>query len=383
MRAFIARFFLWMACLSADVLKIDGPGKITSEWEERALGIKYGVTTLDKAVHEMVNGLISDIFDEAFIKKISEAIKKQPTGESEFIDYWDNGTLKAKLPFKDGKAHGHLHGWYENGADAFKGHFCDGVKQGVHITFYKSEGRGNGNKARRLTYSVYGKLDGDQQRIYQNGRLWLSSEYENGLAHGSLEAWDEKQKQYLSVDYKKGFRRRYPPPAPARRRKIVRHDCRYVGEAIREFEKVAANEFGVFSNGSGAGMPNDVESISVSLTIYKKGVIEEARELIVKLTERFVEIINKHEKLRPYLREYPFTHLRAHVSLGFSDKSGMKYQDGSIAYALIGSSNQVFYCISEPNSHMLTDFFDEPYAKALEIVRAKDRERASLEMIKK
>ena len=180
MRMFIASLFLWMGYLSADVVRIDDPNKITSEWEERVLGIKYGVTTLEKAAHEMVNGLISDIFDETFIQKISEAIKKKPTGEGEFLDYWENGTLKAKLPFKDGKAHGHLHGWYENGADAFKGHFSNGVKQGVHIIFYRSGGRENGNKARRLTYSVDGKLDGDQQKTYENGRLWLSVEYENG-----------------------------------------------------------------------------------------------------------------------------------------------------------------------------------------------------------
>ncbi len=379
----VVSLVLWMGCLSADVIKIDGPNKITSEWEERALGIKYGVTTLDKAVHEMVKGMISEIFDEIFIQKISEAIKKQPNGEGEFVDYWENGVLKARLPFKDGKAHGHLHGWYENGVDAFKGHFCNGVKQGTHITFYKVNPMQTTKEARIFRYNEEGKLDGEQEKCYRTGRLMTVVIYENGLAHGALEAWDDKEEQYLSVDYKKGFRRRYPPPAPARRRKIVRHDCRYVNEAVREFEKVAANEFGVFSDGSGASMPFDVDSISVSLTIYKKGVIEEARELIVKLTERFTEIINQNEKLRPYLREYPFAHLRAQVSLSFCDKSGITYQDGSIAHVTNSSSDRIFYLINEPNSYRYKDAYDEPYAKALEIVRAKDRERASLEMIKK
>jgi hypothetical protein len=377
----VVSLFLWMGCLSADVLKIDGPNKITSEWEERALGIKFGVTTLDEAVHEMVNGMISDIFDVTFIQKISEIIKKQPTGEGEFIDYWDNGTLKAKLPFKDGKAHGHLHGWHENGVDAFKGHFCNGVKQGTHITFYKVNPKQTTKEARIFRYNEEGKLDGEQEKCYRTGRLMTVVIYENGLAHGALAAWDDKEKQYLSVDYKKGFRRRYPPPAPARRRKIERHDCRYVDEAIREFEKVAANEFGVFSDGSGASMPNDVESISVSLNIYKKGVIEEARELIVKLTERFTEIINQNEKLRPYLREYPFAHLRAQVSLSFCDNTGMTYQDGSIAHVTNSSNDKIFYLINEPNSYRYKDAYDEPYAKALEIVRAKDKERAAVEKL--
>ncbi len=378
----VASLFLWMGYLSADAARIDGPKKITSEWEERLLGITYGVTTLDKAVHEMVNGMISDIFDETFIQKISEAIKKQPKGEGEFVDYWDNGVLKAKLPFKDGKAHGHLHGWHEDGGDAFKGHFSNGVKQGTHITFYKKKPKQLIVEARILRYNPEGRLDGDQQKSHENGRLWLSVEYENGLAYGALEAWDEKEKLYLSVDYKKGFRRRYPPPAPARRRKIVRQDSSYVNEVIREFRKVAVNEYGVCSVGSGAGMPNDVESISVSLSVYKRGVIEEGRELIVKLTEKFVDIINNHENLRPYLREYPFTHLRAQVSLGYCDSNGMEYQDGSIAHVVSGG-NRIAYSISEPNSYRYTNVAREPYATAVEIVHAKDGERAALEKLKK
>jgi hypothetical protein len=360
MRMLIASLCLWVGYLPADAARIDGPNKITSEWEKRVLGITYGVTTLDKAVHEMVNGMISDIFDETFIQKISEAIKKQPKGEGEFVDYWENGTLKAKFPFKDGKAHGHLHGWHEDGDDAFKGHFSNGVKQGTHITFYKKKPKQLIVEARILRYNSEGKLDGKQSRCYHTGRLMTTVVFENGLAYGALTAWDDKEKLYLSVDYKKGFKRRYPPPAPARRRKVVRQDLSYVNEVIREFRKVAVNEYGVFSVGSGAGMPNDVESISVSLTVYKKGVIAEARELIIKLTERFVEIVNKHEKLRPYLREYPFTHLRAQVSFSYCDRNGMKYQDGSIAHVVSGASNKIWYSVSEPNSHMYTDCYVEP-----------------------
>ena len=379
----VASLFLWMGYLSADAVRVDGPNKITSEWEERVLGITYGVTTLDKAAHEMVNGLISDIFDVTFIQKISEAIKKKPTGEGEFLDYWENGVLKAKLPFKDGKAHGHLHGWYENGVDAFKGYFCEGVKQGVHIIFYRSEERQNKNKARLLRYTEQGLLDGIITKNYSDGELMVVVIYENGLAHGALEAWDDKEKLYLSVDYKKGFKRRYPPPSPGRRKYIERKDCRYVNEVIREFKQVAAGEFGVQAVGSGAGMPFDVESISVSLSVYKKGVIEEARELMVRLTERFVEIINKHENLRPYLREYPFTHLRVEVSLGYCDNNGMVYQDGSIAHVVTGVSNRISYSIREPNSYRYTSFAREPYATAVEIVHAKDRERAALDKLNK
>jgi len=387
MKAFISSCILCIGCLFADAAMIEGPDRITSEWEEKVLGIKYGVTTLDKAVDEMVHGLIPEIFDETFIQKVSGAIKKQPTGEGEFIDYWGNGTLKAKLPFKDGKAHGHLHGWHEDGNDAFKGFFCEGVKQGVHITFYKMEPKQPMKDARILVYNEQGKLSGSQKTSYETGELKTKIIYENGLAHGALAAWDANKKQYLSVNYKKGIKQKTPPPPQGKRKIIERPDERYVSEVINEFAKAAVKEFGLEVSSSGAGMPFDVESIIANFTMRKQSTIEEARELIVRLTERFVEITNKHEKLRPYLREYPFSPYRASVDLHFYDKNGLYYEDGSVhSVGMDNNKHLVYSTVASAVSKKNRDYviaLKEPYEKAVEIVRAKERERVALEKLKK
>ena len=385
MKAFIGSCILCIGCLLAAM--IDSPDRITSEWEEKVLGVKYGVTTLDKAVDEMVHGLISEIFDEAFIQKIADGIKKQPIGEGEYVEYWGNGKLKAKLPFKDGKAHGHLHGWHEDGNDAFKGHFCEGVKQGVHMIFYRPEPRRGINKARLLIYNSDGKLHGDQRKSHENGNLWLSVEYEKGILGGALEAWDVKGKQYLSVDYKKGVKQKNSPPPNGKRKRIERPDERYVNEVINEFAKTAVKEFGLEVCASGASMPYDVESIIVNFSMRKQSTIEEAREFIVRLTERFVEITNKHEKLRPYLREYPFTPYRTKIYLLFHDKKGLFYDEGSVHGVAIDINRQLTYStvskmVSNINSDSVVSL-REPYEKAVEIVRAKESERASLEKLKK
>ena len=382
MKAFISSCILCIGCLLADAVQIESPDRITQEWEEKVLGIKYGVTTLDKAALEMVQGLISEIFDEAFIQKIAETIKQQPTGEGEFVEYWRNGTLKAKLPFKDGKANGHLHGWHEDGTDAFKGFFCEGVKQGVHITFYKMEPKQPMKDARILVYNEQGKLSGSQKTSYETGELKTKIIYENGLAHGALAAWDTNKKQYLSVNYKRGIKQKTPPPPQGKRKRIERPDERYVSEVINEFAKEAIKEFGLEVSSSGAGMPFDVESIIANFTMRKQSTIEEARELIVRLTERFVEITNKHEKLRPYLREYPFSPYRANIYLVFRDKGGLLYEEGSVNGVAIDINKQVAYSTvskktsKDDRSSMVT--LREPYEKAVEIVRAKERERAFL-----
>jgi antitoxin component YwqK of YwqJK toxin-antitoxin module len=98
----------------------------------------------------MTEGFIDSYFEKEFIEKIRESVKKQPTGE--YVEYWGNGVLKAKLPYKDGKPNGHIHGWYDNGRDAFKGFFTEGVKQGIHITFYRTEEKDHTNQARILVY---------------------------------------------------------------------------------------------------------------------------------------------------------------------------------------------------------------------------------------
>ena len=83
MKTFISNFILCIGCLFADEALIESPDRITSEWEERVLGIKYGVTTLDKAVLEMVQGLISEIFDETFIPKAGEKHRQLKEIQSE------------------------------------------------------------------------------------------------------------------------------------------------------------------------------------------------------------------------------------------------------------------------------------------------------------
>jgi len=241
--------------------------------------------------------------------------------------------------------------------------------------------------ARILVYNEQGKLSGSQKTSYETGELKTKIIYENGLAHGALAAWDANKKQYLSVNYKKGIKQKTPPPPQGKRKIIERPDERYVSEVINEFAKAAVKEFGVEVCSTGASMPQDVQSIIVNFVKRKQTTIEEARELIVRLTERFVEITNKHEKLRPYLREYPFPYYRASVNLHFHDKNGLYYEHGSVHSVGKDINKQIVYstvatAVSKKNSDYVVTL-KEPYEKAVEIVRAKERERAALEKLKK
>ena len=324
MNLFKGSLLFCVSLVCAEEVIVDAPKIITKEWEERVFGIKQDARELPRAVHEMIDGILDDTFEKDFFERIDTAVKKQPKGEGVYTEYWPNGTLKAKLPFKDGRANGHVHGWYDNERDAFKGHFKDGIKQGIHITFFRTEPRHHTKEARILRYNLKGQLHGKQECFYKSGRLRIFFPYDNGMPNGALGCLDSQEKKYIYASYKNGYLEKKPPPPPEKRREAKGTPApKYVREVTNTFIKIAKKEFGLRCGATGGAMPFDVESICVFLNTNQKGTIEEGRELFVKLKEKFVEVINNHEKLRPFLREYPFTPARAEILLSFCDEKGM------------------------------------------------------------
>jgi hypothetical protein len=146
---------------------------------------------------------------------------------------------------------------------------------------------------------------------------------------------------------------------------------RYVSEVTSSFLKEIYKEYGFECGSSGGCMPYDVEEISVSLTAYRRATIEQARELEVKATERFVQIINAHEKIKPFLRESPFPPGRARVSIFFEGpkKNRTPASDNDVEF-VCHAKNRIYYQVYNPNNpYVGKDIKDEPYEEALKIVQ--------------
>jgi hypothetical protein len=144
----------------------------------------------------------------------------------------------------------------------------------------------------------------------------------------------------------------------------------YVGEVTSTFLKQVYKEFGIECGASGGSMPYDVEEIYVQLSAYRSATVEEARELEVILTEKFVQIINAHEKLRPFLREYPFPPGRARIALSFrKSKKKNHFTDDDITF-VCHAKNRLYYLAKNPdNPYVRKDIKDEPYDEARKIVQ--------------
>jgi hypothetical protein len=146
----------------------------------------------------------------------------------------------------------------------------------------------------------------------------------------------------------------------------------YVTELTKSFASEMYKEYGFECVGSGGSMPYDVEEISVKLVTCQIATVDQARELEIKATERFVQMINMHEKIRPFLREHPFPSSRVRVSISFErPKNAFSLSTKNDVSHVFQARNRIFYQAKNPdNPYLGKDIKDEPYEEALKIVQA-------------
>jgi hypothetical protein len=143
---------------------------------------------------------------------------------------------------------------------------------------------------------------------------------------------------------------------------------RSVSEVVNTLEKEMKERFGFRCTGEGGSMPYDIQKIGVRFLSHQQVTVEEARELEIRATERFVEIINAHEAIRPYLRDYPWDYRRAKVVIAFRDERGEDYPEG-VRLILEGKGKLCYYGPERfPND--IEHLKDEPYEEAKKIVNS-------------
>ena len=144
---------------------------------------------------------------------------------------------------------------------------------------------------------------------------------------------------------------------------------RYVHEIVDTFEKEMKERFGLSCTSQGGSMPYDIQSIGIGFASYQQATIEEARELEIRATERFVEMVNAHEAIRPYLRDFPWNHNRTEITISFRQKNGTYYPQG--VRFIFQAKEQVFYYGPKKSpSEVSATIKEESYAEAKNIVNS-------------
>ena len=149
----------------------------------------------------------------------------------------------------------------------------------------------------------------------------------------------------------------------------------YANKIVSSFARDMKKELGLVCIGEGGCMPHDVQKMSVDFIAYQRATVEQARELIVQATEKFIKAINANEEIRPFLRSYPIVEpFRAEVTIAFNQKNNRRYTDGSVSYAY-QVKNKIFYRKEDPSSPRgLSPLFEETYEDALKIVQSQKKE---------
>jgi hypothetical protein len=103
----------------------------------------------------------------------------------------------------------------------------------------------------------------------------------------------------------------------------------YADEIIDVFVREMEAE-GFYCNGTGGSMPHEVEKIIVWFVTCQHPSLSEARDLELHAVNRLAELVNGHEKIRPFLTEFPFGLDRLQVAISFRQPNAELHADGSV-----------------------------------------------------
>jgi hypothetical protein len=145
----------------------------------------------------------------------------------------------------------------------------------------------------------------------------------------------------------------------------------YVNEIRNEFAKEAEKEFDINVYGFGGSINPKVNEITLKFHCDKQVGVDEARWLLVTLQQKFVDKINKHEGIRPFLVEYPFPLIRADIELSFKENSDQNIKNVEYVYT---ARDRVFYRkICDQKTYEYKNLVIEPYEETLKKYRIEDK----------
>ena len=150
----------------------------------------------------------------------------------------------------------------------------------------------------------------------------------------------------------------------------------YVNEIRQAFAKEMIKELDLVPAGHSGMMHEKVEELGIEFNANRRATVEEARALQLFVMEKFVQAINGHEKIQPFLEERPFTYKRIMITIEFQGPNG-SYADGSVDriynipdFAVIENRNNLFYYSDDPFTWQSNSFLQEPYEEAVKLAKA-------------
>ncbi|MCE5319104.1 MAG: hypothetical protein LLG04_17300 [Parachlamydia sp.] len=178
--------------------------------------------------------------------------------------------------------------------------------------------------------SPYGRYcDGSVVYCYNIPELAVE-ENRNKLFYKSKDPYTGKRNDLLDEHYKEAVQRAAESPIPI----LKIHQTTPLEEAIDEVLPPYAEEmqkkYHFECEAIGGKMDNFVEDIGVQFVLRKRTTQEEARKYMLAAVKGLLDALNRNEKLRPHLSEFPFPWNRLKMRIRFAKQNYYSYKDGSV-----------------------------------------------------
>lgn len=128
-------------------------------------------------------------------------------------------------------------------------------------------------------------------------------------------------------------------------------------------ESQKANGLELF--GIGMAMPDSIHELSLDLASHEHTNIYQARSLILKTSQEFLDQINSSIRLGPHLAHTPFTVSDLKLGICFWDNRNHFYSPPDIAVVYL-MNGKIFYCTYDPTQQKLSsEDVEESYEEAM------------------
>ncbi len=143
-------------------------------------------------------------------------------------------------------------------------------------------------------------------------------------------------------------------------------------KAMNSFSKDVYRTHRLELIGIGGAMMYNIEKMNLVFDSYRNQRlnIDQARRLLITISQGFIERINSNNDIRSYLKKYPTDHHNLYLAISFCDENENEVPKEYVSYVYL-SEGKIHYCFfdSEKDEFIKEKDFKESYEEALERVK--------------
>jgi hypothetical protein len=129
--------------------------------------------------------------------------------------------------------------------------------------------------------------------------------------------------------------------------------------------KKLKNEMGLIPFGFSGTMIHQIKELGLTFQYNQPVDLQQARRMLVRAENIFLNEINSNEKIRPYLIQYPFDSKNVEVMILLQKSDGSKVDQGELTL-IVCRGGVLKYEIHNADTHLLSTIHEETFEEAVQ-----------------